>query len=86
MPFDDPACFRLDRIAVRPIHWLWRPYLAYGKLAILDGDPGTSSKGASRSGNGPNRPRRTATDKANGAPRGPDPTRTVRPPWRPNFG
>ena len=27
MLFDDPACFRLDRIPVRPIHWLWRPYL-----------------------------------------------------------
>jgi hypothetical protein len=40
MLFDDPACFRLDRIAVRPIHWLWRPYLACGKLAVLDGDPG----------------------------------------------
>ncbi|HVS39742.1 MAG TPA: hypothetical protein VMS17_29565 [Gemmataceae bacterium] len=40
MPFDDPACFRLDRIAVRPIHWLWQPYLACGKLALLDGDPG----------------------------------------------
>ena len=24
-----------------PIHWLWKPYLARGKLAILDGDPGT---------------------------------------------
>jgi hypothetical protein len=40
MLFDDPACFRLDRIPVRPIHWLWRPYLAWGKLALLDGDPG----------------------------------------------
>jgi hypothetical protein len=40
MLFDDPACFRLDRIPVRPIHWLWRPYLACGKLALLDGDPG----------------------------------------------
>ncbi len=40
MPIDDPACFRLDRIPVRPIHWLWRPYLACGKLALLDGDPG----------------------------------------------
>ena len=40
MPFDDPTCFRLDRIPVRPIHWLWRPYLACGKLALLDGDPG----------------------------------------------
>lgn len=40
MPFDDPACFRLDRVPIRPIHWLWRPYLACGKLALLDGDPG----------------------------------------------
>ena len=40
MLFDDPACFRLDRIPIRPIHWLWRPYLACGKLALLDGDPG----------------------------------------------
>jgi hypothetical protein len=40
MPLDDPACFRLDRVPVRPIHWLWRPYLASGKLALLDGDPG----------------------------------------------
>jgi hypothetical protein len=40
MPFDDPACFRLDRIPVRPIHWLWRLYLACGKFALFDGDPG----------------------------------------------
>ena len=40
MPFDDPACFRLDRIPVRPIHWLWRPYLACGNPVLLDGDPG----------------------------------------------
>jgi hypothetical protein len=40
MLFDDPACFRVDRIPRRSIHWLWRPYLACGKLALLDGDPG----------------------------------------------
>ena len=40
MPFDDPACFRFDRIPVRPIHWLWRPDLARGKPALLGGDPG----------------------------------------------
>ena len=40
MPYDDPTCFSFDRIAFRPIHWLWRPYLACGKLAVLDGDPG----------------------------------------------
>ena len=34
MPFDDPACFRFDRIPVRPVHWLWRPYLACGKPAL----------------------------------------------------
>ncbi len=39
MPLNDTACFRLDRIAVRPIRWLWRPYHACGKLAILDRDP-----------------------------------------------
>ena len=39
MLFDDPACFRLDRIPVRPIHWLWRPYLACGKLALRGGRP-----------------------------------------------
>jgi len=40
MPFDRPRLFPLDHIPVRPIHWLWRPYLACGKLALLDGDPG----------------------------------------------
>ena len=40
MPFDDPDCFRLDRVPVRSVRWLWRPYLACGKLALLDGDPG----------------------------------------------
>ena len=40
MPINDPACFRLDHIPARSIHWLWRPYLACGKLAVLDGDPG----------------------------------------------
>ena len=23
------------------VQWLWKPYIARGKLAILDGDPGT---------------------------------------------
>ena len=35
----DPACFRLDRIPVRPIRWLRRTYLACGNPALLDGDP-----------------------------------------------
>ncbi len=28
-------------IAPTPIQWLWKPFLARGKLSILDGDPGT---------------------------------------------
>ena len=39
MLFDGPACFRLDNIPVRPIHWLWRPYLACGKPAVRCGRP-----------------------------------------------
>jgi len=26
-----------------PVRWLWEPYLARGKLALLDGDPGGAS-------------------------------------------
>ena len=36
----DPSAIRLDQIRPRSIHWLWEPYLARGKLALLDGDPG----------------------------------------------
>ncbi len=40
MPFDDPSCFRLDRISVRPAYRRWRPSLVCGKPAFLDGEPG----------------------------------------------
>jgi len=40
MPFDNPVSYRLDRMLVWPIQWLWRPYLARGEPALLDGDPG----------------------------------------------
>lgn len=29
-----------SQIEPKPIRWLWKPWLARGKLAILDGDPG----------------------------------------------
>jgi hypothetical protein len=32
---------RCSDIATTSVSWLWEPYLARGKLAILDGDPGT---------------------------------------------
>jgi AAA domain len=35
-----PPVVRFDQIRPRPIQWLWEPYLARGKLALLDGDPG----------------------------------------------
>lgn len=28
-------------VVPEPVKWLWEPYLARGKLAVLDGDPGT---------------------------------------------
>src|SRR4051794_8101484 len=36
-----PPFVALDQVAARPVEWLWHPYLARGKLAVLDGDPGT---------------------------------------------
>ena len=35
-----PSVIRFDQVRPRPIRWLWEPYLARGKLALLDGDPG----------------------------------------------
>jgi hypothetical protein len=32
---------RLSGVSSASVEWLWQPYLARGKLAILDGDPGT---------------------------------------------
>jgi putative DNA primase/helicase len=29
-----------SQVAPSPVEWLWEPYLARGKLAVLDGDPG----------------------------------------------
>jgi len=49
MPFDDPACFRLARLPVRPIHWLWRPYLDCGNPALRDGVQVGSADGAEAS-------------------------------------
>jgi|GEM_PF-6495480 len=47
MLFDDPACFRLDRIPVRPIHWLWRP-IRPCRTAPDDADEGKADRPPSR--------------------------------------
>jgi hypothetical protein len=36
-----PAVVCFDKVSPEPVKWLWELYLARGKLAILDGDPGT---------------------------------------------
>jgi hypothetical protein len=36
-----PTVLTFDQIQPAHVSWLWEPYLARGKLAILDGDPGT---------------------------------------------
>ncbi|HVS36916.1 MAG TPA: AAA family ATPase [Gemmataceae bacterium] len=35
-----PPVVRFDQVRAVPIRWLWEPYLARGKLAVLDGDVG----------------------------------------------
>jgi hypothetical protein len=30
----------LSHIAPEPVHWLWHPYIPYGKITMLEGDPG----------------------------------------------
>jgi hypothetical protein len=36
-----PALLTMYTVERQPITWLWWPYIAVGKLAIFDGDPGT---------------------------------------------
>lgn len=39
---DEEALLRtvnMGEVAMRPVEWLWHPWMAYGKLAVLDGDP-----------------------------------------------
>jgi hypothetical protein len=35
-----PVVVSMDTVTKTPIVWLWYPYIALGKLAMLDGDPG----------------------------------------------
>jgi AAA domain len=35
----------MDEVEEREIDWLWNPYIALGKLCLLDGDPGTGKTG-----------------------------------------
>ena len=35
-----PLVVSMDMVTATPVVWLWWPYIALGKLAMLDGDPG----------------------------------------------
>src|SRR6516164_9192272 len=35
-----PVVISMDTVTRTPVMWLWWPYIALGKLAMLDGDPG----------------------------------------------
>jgi len=35
-----PVVVSMDTVTVTPVTWLWWPYIALGKLTMLDGDPG----------------------------------------------
>jgi hypothetical protein len=39
-PKAHPVVIAMETVTARSIDWLWYPYLALGKLCILDGDPG----------------------------------------------
>lgn len=31
---------RMSEVKLQPVDWLWYPYLPFGKLAMIQGDPG----------------------------------------------
>jgi DNA repair protein RadA/Sms len=39
-PEAHPVIISMEKVAAEPIEWLWYPYVAIGKLCIMDGDPG----------------------------------------------
>lgn len=40
MIHDEPEILRMSEVQLREVDWLWYPYIPFGKLAILQGDPG----------------------------------------------
>lgn len=39
-PTERPVIVTMDEVEAKPVDWLWWPYLAIGKIAMIDGDPG----------------------------------------------
>ena len=40
-PRDHAVVISADEVHEREVEWLWKPYVALGKLCLLDGEPGT---------------------------------------------
>lgn len=40
MIHDEPEILRMSEVQLREVDWLWYPYIPFGKLTILQGDPG----------------------------------------------
>lgn len=38
---DEPFAINMSTVEKEAINWLWEPYIAQGKITILEGDPGT---------------------------------------------
>jgi hypothetical protein len=34
---------RMNEVEATKIDWLWYPYIPYGKLTVIQGDPGTGN-------------------------------------------
>lgn len=39
MIHDEPEILRMSEVQLREVDWLWYPYIPFGKLTILQGDP-----------------------------------------------
>lgn len=40
MIHDEPEILRMSEVQLQEVDWLWYPYIPFGKLTILQGDPG----------------------------------------------
>ena len=40
----------MDEVQSREVNWLWYPYIPYGKITIIQGDPGRSRRGKNNFG------------------------------------
>ena len=49
MKKDELKLLKMSDIQVREVDWLWYPYIPFGKLTIIHGDPGEGKTTSSRS-------------------------------------